>query len=102
MTSERDRRGAYFPGVPRNLVPDGPEIDADGFPTHYEVFRYRDSFWYWRLWSASRELVAQSARGHGTKEECLVSIALVKSTANDPIWDLSDVDLAKDPPFGVI
>ena len=69
-------------------------------PTDYELFRYlRDSLWHWRLRSATGDLVAESAQGYEQKSDCLASIALVKSTANDPIWDLSERDLTKAPPF---
>jgi len=76
-------------GIPKSTLPEGPRISADRFPTHYEVFRKLDLLWYWRLWSATHDLVATSAQGYERKEDCLAFIALVKSTANDPIWDMS-------------
>ena len=44
-------------------------------------------------------LVAVSAQGYERKEDCLAAIALVKSTANDPIWDMSEIDQTQIPPF---
>lgn len=89
-------------GIPKSSLPEGPLI-GQVVPTHYELFLYhRDSLWHWRLWSATGDLVAESAQGYEQKSECLASIALVKSTANDPIWDMSETDPTKNPPFPTI
>ena len=82
--------GSVRYGVPRSSLPEGPRLCADRFPTHYEVFRRLDLLWYWRLWSATHDLVAESFQGYERKEDCLAFIKLVKSTDSAPIWDMSE------------
>ena len=99
----RQRKGEVFlPGMPRNAPLEGVPIAPDGFPPHYELFRYRDKLWYWRLWSAAGDLIAEAAQGYDQKSECLASITLVKATADAPVWHLSEMDPARDPPFSVL
>jgi uncharacterized protein YegP (UPF0339 family) len=95
MTTESENGEGWDPGqtvygIPKSSLPEGPRIGADRFPTHYEVFQKLDLIWYWQLWSATHDLVANSNQGYERKEDCLAFIALVKSTANDPVWDLSE------------
>ena len=102
-TTCRVRGMVRIQGIPRSSLPEGPCIGADRFPTHFEIFRFnKDRLWHWRLWSATHDLVALAAQGYEQKSEWLASIALVKSTANDPIWDLSEIDPTQDPPFPTI
>lgn len=76
-------------GIPQDALLGSPRPGTYQCPTRYEVFRKRDLLWYWVLRSATHEAVAKSAQGYKNKEDCLDSIALVKSTANGPIWDLN-------------
>lgn len=98
MRTRGGKGWVYVPGIPRSSLPEGPWI-GHVHPTHFEVFRYQDELWYWRLFSATHDLVAESAQGYEKKEDCLAAIALVKSTTNDPIWDLNDFDPTQTPPF---
>lgn len=82
--------GVVRQGIPKSSLPEGPRIGAGNFPTHYEVFRKLDLLWYWRLWSATHDLVAESVQGYAGKDDCLASISLVKSTAGAPVWDMSE------------
>ncbi len=95
MTSEPNpgegwELGQTVYGIPKSSQPEGPRIGADRFPTHYEIFQRLDMLWYWRLWSATHDLVAVSGRGYPRKDDCLASIALAQSTANAPVWDMSE------------
>ncbi len=96
----RQRRGEVFlPRMPRNAPLEGTPVAPDGFPPDYELFRYRDMLWYWWLWSADGYLIAEAAQGYDQKSECLACINLVEATADAPVWDLSEIDLERGPPF---
>ena len=90
-TTGRVKGWEVVPGIPRSSLSEGLLIGGDRFPTHFEILRYKkDRLWHWRLWSATHDLVDVSAQGYEQKSEYLASIALIKSTANAPIWDLGD------------
>ena len=54
----------------------------------YEYWKAQTGNWYWHLKSANGEKIAQS-EGYTTKENCLHSIQLVKSSSTAPEVNLS-------------
>jgi uncharacterized protein YegP (UPF0339 family) len=54
----------------------------------YEYWKAQNGNWYWHLKATNGEKIAQS-EGYTTKQNCLHSIQLVKSSSNAPEINLT-------------
>lgn len=54
----------------------------------YQVYRDVNQQWRWRLVAGNNRTIANSGEGFHNKQDCLASIALVKSSAQAPVKDV--------------
>ncbi len=55
----------------------------------YQLYRDRNNEYRWRLRASNGRTIADSAESYTNREDCLHGIALVKSSANAPVEDLT-------------
>ncbi len=54
---------------------------------YYQVYRDRANEWRWRYLAANGRIIADSAEGYVNKADCLHGIALMKVSANSPVYE---------------
>ncbi len=54
---------------------------------HYQLYKDRVGEWRWTYLAANGRKIADSAEGYINKNDCLHGIALMKASANSPVYD---------------
>lgn len=55
----------------------------------FEIHKDHAGEWRWRLRTTNGNVVADSAEGYGRREDCERGIAIVKTSAEAPVVDMS-------------
>ena len=53
---------------------------------HYWVYKDRANQWRWTYYAANGRKIADSAEGYNNEADCLHGIALMKGSANSPVY----------------
>lgn len=61
------------------------EFGEDGSGLEFEIYKGEDDKWRWRLWSATRQNIANGGQGWDQKEKAEVEITLVRKCFNAKI-----------------
>ena len=55
--------------------------------TYYQIYKDVAGEWRWRFRAANHQIIAVSSEGYVYQNDCLHSIALVKASADSPIYE---------------
>jgi uncharacterized protein YegP (UPF0339 family) len=56
-------------------------------PVQYLVYKDHAEQWRWTYFAANGRKIADSGEGYHNKSDCLHGIALMKASANSPVYD---------------
>jgi len=54
---------------------------------HYRIYQDAGGYWRWTFYAANNYKLADSGEGYSHRTDCLHGIALVKGSANAPIYE---------------
>ena len=54
----------------------------------YRIYRDIASHWRWRLIASNNRIIADSGESYWNKSDCMSAIALVKGSAQVPIYEV--------------
>lgn len=54
----------------------------------YRIYKDSANYWRWRLVAGNNRIVANSGEGYWNKSDCMSAIALVKGSANVPVYEV--------------
>lgn len=54
---------------------------------YYQVYKDGAGYWRWRYMASNGRIIADSAEGYVNKSDCLNGIAIMKGSANSPVYE---------------